>query len=114
MRNLATLAVLIGPALASCKPASVVNDPIRAEFVEACEGRIEYRSMKADRRTAYCECGYDRTMVQLTDEEKQVARFYLLTQVGVDVSSRNFVNRSNMNGIGKASKAIGNAGKQCG
>ncbi|MEM7428608.1 MAG: hypothetical protein AAF441_21170 [Pseudomonadota bacterium] len=112
-RLLLISALLATAAVAACKPAIVKSDPTRVEFVEACEGRTEYRSMKPSKRTAYCECGYDQTMSALSDEEKQVARFYLLSQVGVDVRTRGLISEPNFNGMMKASKAIGDAAKRC-
>lgn len=104
---------LVAIVLSSCKPAELKDDPIRVEFVEACKGRIEYKSMKPNKRAAYCECGYDKSIGGLSDEEKQFARFYLLAQVGVEVQSRRFIDKPNMQAMVKASKAIGNAVKRC-
>lgn len=107
------VALFLATLLASCKSASVADDPLRAEFVAACLVRVEYRSMKTARRTAYCECGYDKTMSDLSDNEKLYARFYLLSQVGVDVRERKFVDRLDMQAMLKASKAIARAVRQC-
>ena len=106
-------AVLATSALLSCKPAEVNDDPFRAEFVEACIGRIEYQSMKLKKRSAYCECGYDKTISGLADEEKKFARFYLLGQVGVDVRSRKLIDKPDGQAMMAASKAIGEAVKRC-
>ena len=99
--------------LGACKPLVVKDDPFRTEFVEACEGRNEYRSMKPETRTAYCTCGYDETMSGLSDEEKQFARFYLLAQVGVDVQSRRLISHPNMEAMVEASNAISAAVERC-
>jgi hypothetical protein len=108
------VALLLSSALLACNPAEpVADDPYRIEFVAACEGRIEYRTMQAEERTAYCECGYDKTMAGLSDEEKPFARFYLLEQVGVDVQSRNLISEPNMQAMVKASEAIGKAVARC-
>ena len=107
-------AMMVISLLWACKPSAVKDDPFRAEFVEACEGRIEYRSMKPEKRTAYCKCGYDETVSGLSDEEKQFARFYLLAQVGVDVQSRKLISHPNMEAMVAASNAIGAAVKRCG
>ena len=106
--------LFLATLLASCKSASVADDPVRAEFVAACIGRVEYRSMETARRTAFCKCGYDRTMSGLSDNEKPYARFYLLSQVSVDVRERNLITRPDMQAMIKASKAIGGAVRQCG
>ena len=100
-------------ALVGCNPSADKNDPIRVEFIKACEGLVEYRSMKPKKRTQFCECGYDQTMKDLSEEEKQVARFYLLSQVGVDTKSKNLVTQSGIQFMGTASKAIGDAVKRC-
>ena len=108
------LVSLATSALVSCNRAEEKADPVRAEFVSACEGRIEYSSMEPGKRTAYCKCGYDKTMNALSEEEKQFARFYLLAQVGVDVRSRKLISKSNTQAMMKATEAIGNAVKRCG
>lgn len=113
-RCLSITALLATATLAACKPVADTNDPIRAEFIEACMGRIEYRSMKPEKRTAHCECGYDTTMSGLSQEEKQFARFYLLEQMGVNVQSRKLIDKPNFDAMMKASKAVGNAAKRCG
>lgn len=105
--------VLAALALAGCNLEATKADPIRIEFVEACEGRAENRSMEPKKRTTYCECGYDTTMSGLSGDEKQLARFYLLAQVGVDVQSRNLISEPNWKAMPKVSTAIGNAGKRC-
>jgi hypothetical protein len=69
--------------------------------------------MRPDKRTAYCECGYDKTLSGLSEEEKQIARFYLLGQVGGDVKSRFIVGQPDIQTLLKVSNAIGNAGKRC-
>lgn len=107
------LAASLTLVLAACQSEKPQNDPIRDEFVEACIGRIEYRSMPLEKRTAYCECGYDKTMRGLSDREKQFARFYLLEQVGVNVQSRGLITEPDMDAMVKASNAIGNAVKRC-
>ena len=107
------VAMLVSSSLLACKREAAKDDPIRTEFVAACEGRIEYQSMQPKKRTAYCECGYDTTLSELSDEEKQFAHFYLLAQVGVDVQSRKLIDKSNMEAMLKASKAIDDAVKRC-
>ena len=106
-------ALFLATPLASCKPASVADDSVRTEFVAACMARVEYRSMETIRRTAYCECGYDRTMSGLSDNEKPYAQFYLLSQVGIDVRKRKLISKPDMQAMIKASKAIGRAVAQC-
>lgn len=113
-RCLTIMVLMATVALSACKPVADTNDPIRAEFIEACMGRIEYRSMKLEKRTAYCECGYDATMSGLSQEEKQFARFYLLEQVGVNAQSKKLIEKPDFDAMMKASKAIGNAAKRCG
>lgn len=108
-----SLAALLALLLAACQSQEPQNDPIRDEFVEACIGRIEYRSMPPDKRTAYCKCGYDNSLHGLSDKEKQFARFYLLEQVGVNVQSRGLITEPDMDAMVKASNAIGNAVKRC-
>lgn len=105
------LIVLVSSILTSCNLAG--DDPVRIEFVQACEGRIENQIMKPKIRTTHCECAYDKTMSGLSNEEKTLASFYLLAQVGVDVNSRDWGSKLNMQHMKKVSAAIGNAGKQC-
>ncbi len=100
-------------ALTACMPAEPKDDPLRTEFVEACMGRIEYRAMQPDKRSAYCKCGYDRTLSGLSEEEKKFARFYLLEQVGVDAGSKQLITKPDMDAMLKASKAIGQAVRRC-
>lgn len=115
MRFLSLFAALSATLiLAACEQEAVKDDPVRAEFLPACEGMAAYGSMEPKKRTAHCACVYDKTMSGLSDEEKQVARFYLLEQAGLDAQSRNLVNESNLQAIGKAANSIGEAVKRCG
>ena len=113
MRNLTIANTGICSLLVSCTPASLTSDPVRAEFVEACQTMKAYRSMAPLKRTEICECTYDKTMSGLSEGEKQAARFYLFTQAGVDVKSRGFVTSSNLNDAPQASQAIGKAVRRC-
>ena len=101
-------------ALVGCNPSADKNDPIRVEFIKACEGLVEYRSMKPKKRTQFCECGYDQTMKDLSEEEKQVARFYFVIASGCrHQSRRTWLPNPAFNFMGTASKAIGDAVKRC-
>jgi hypothetical protein len=104
---------LVASALGACRTEPVSDDPLRAEFTEACNGRAEYRSMTPVKRIAFCECGYDKTMAGLSGEEQQFARFYLLSQVGVDARTRNLIQKPNVQAMMKASNAIGEAVRRC-
>lgn len=100
-------------ALAACKPAPAKHDPIRGEFLTACEGRIEYRSMEPQERRTYCACGYDRTIKGLSELEKKYAQFYLLEQVGVDAQSRRLIDKPDGQAMMKAAQALGKAAARC-
>ena len=106
------LVVMILIGLSGCSP-SAQDDPYRKQFLDACNTMVEYQSMTADRRLAFCKCGYDKTMSQLTEEEKPVARFYLLEQAGLDAKSMDLISEPNVDAMLTASKAIGEAVKQC-
>lgn len=99
--------------IAGCKPTAEKTDIIRVEFVEACEQTRVYGSMKPKKRTSLCECVYDRTMSPLSEDEKQAARFYLLSQAGVDATSKDLATKDNVASLGKVSSAIGSAVKSC-
>lgn len=114
MRLLKLGSVVLASALAACNPAAVSDDPTRAAFIAGCDGLRETRSMKPERRAAYCSCGYDQTMAGLTDEEKQFAQFYLLQQAGGYKGPTNFIEKGNMQAMMKASNAIGAARRRCG
>ena len=100
-------------ALAACKPAPAKHDPIRGKFLAACDGRIEYRSMKPQKRRVYCECVYERTIKGLSELEKQYAQFYLLEQVGVDAQSRQLIGKPDGQAMMKAAQALGKAAARC-
>jgi hypothetical protein len=105
--------LLLMMTAAACNPAENENDPIRVEFISGCEGLRAYSSMKPDRRTSMCKCIYDTAMRGLSEQEKNGARFYLLEQAGIDAKSKNLVSISDLNVMGTAAKAVGDAVKQC-
>ncbi|MEL7049057.1 MAG: hypothetical protein AAFO75_08890 [Pseudomonadota bacterium] len=96
-----------------CGLGPLADDPVRAEFSEACERNIAYRSMKPKPRKFLCECVYDTTLRALSPEERHVARFYLLQQMGVNAPPALTVEQIGFDAITKASKAIGDAVARC-
>ena len=99
--------------VAACSSAENENDPIRIEFISACDGLGAYKSMKPDRRTSMCKCLYDTAMRGLSEKEKNGARFYLLEQSGIDAKSKNLLSISDLDVMGTAAKAVADAVKQC-
>lgn len=112
IRHLIAAASLgLGAALSSCTPVDV-NDPVRAQFLAACDARIKH--MKPDKRTAYCQCGYDVSLAGLSEDEKQLARFYLLGAVGDEATAKQLAIKPDFKAMTKASNAIGAARYRCG
>ena len=99
--------------LTACGPEVETNDPVRVEFVDACDGLRAYNRMEANDRINMCKCLYDTALQGLSDEEKDGARFYLLEQSGIDARSRNLVKKPDMSVMLAASKAVGDAVKEC-
>lgn len=100
--------------LSACGPSAVENDPNRVEFVDACMEMKAYQSKAVEKRNSLCTCTYDAAMRDLSEDEKNAARFYLFGQAGIDTASKDLLsNPPDMNVILKASNSIGEAVKQC-
>lgn len=111
-----TLAVALSLSsliLTACGPEAETGDPIRVEFVEACDGLRAYNRMESNDRIKMCKCLYDTALQGLSEEEKNGARFYLLEQAGIDARSKSLVKKPDMKVMFAASKAVGNAVKKC-
>ncbi len=107
--------ILITVLISSCQAQTdpPVLDPHRAEMITACKDQPSYRTRDQDRVLKHCGCIYDKTMQDLTDAERHVARFYLLGQSGVDVESRPEFKTMDLDSMMPASRAIGEAVKLC-
>lgn len=108
------ITLLASLALVACTPAADKNDPYRIKALAACKIYKAYQRMPLEKRLAYCACVYDKSLSGLSKQEKQVARFYLLAQLNVDVKSMNLLDPPPpMQSMMKASNAIGAAVKRC-
>lgn len=111
--------VLFAVSLAIVAPAcgpTTSDDPVREKFITACKTHRSTSSMSIEEGIAHCRCVYDKTMSRLSSNtDKQVARFYLLSQIGADTDG--LVDKSSVvtmaDGMARASQAIGRAAKQC-
>ena len=100
--------------LSACGPSSKENDPFRTEFFDACMQMKPYQSMSPEKRNNLCKCTYDTTMAGLSEDAQNTARFYLLSQAGVKPVSKSLVSSlPDGNVMFEASKAIGEAARQC-
>ncbi|MGB7285681.1 MAG: hypothetical protein WBC71_02005 [Salaquimonas sp.] len=77
-------------------------------------GTYRIQIVETGKREAFCKCGFDKTISGLSETEAQYARFYVLTQVGVDVQSTGLITKVDTEAMIKASNAIGSAVNRCG
>lgn len=97
------------------KSSSNSDTPMRTEFLDHCQDRPEYTSRKRARTLdKYCLCVFDRTMKNLTEEERIVAGFYLYGETSEGYLKRYPFNvQDAANGMMAASQAIDKAVKSC-
>ena len=112
MRSIFSAPVLL--MLCACGPSSGNNDPLRGEFLDACMEMKAYQSIKAEKRLNRCECTYDKAIRTAPEEAQNMVRFYLLEQAGAEKAAKDLVSKPpDMKNMVDASKAIGEAVKQC-
>ena len=114
MRYVLTMTIISG-CLTACSSGDRVNDPMRAEFLEHCQTRPEYKARKrAGTLDKYCLCVFDKTMKDLTEEERIVAGFYLYGESSDDYLNRYPIEVNKAGNImATASQAIDKAVKSC-
>lgn len=112
VRALLSLSALL--VFSACSETQDISDPMRTEFLSACEARPEYERKRRDGTIdRYCGCLFDRTMKGLTEDQRILAGFYLYGEQSEAFKTRYTLSPDLMEHIGLVSKAIDRAAKTC-